>query len=766
MAFDIGTLVAKVAVDDSGVNRGLGGIDSKAQATGDRMSGVFSKVAGLAATAFAGVGIAEFFTNGINYASDLNETLSKSSAIFEDQAGRISKWGDTASTAVGLSKSAAIESAANFGNLFTQLGYTSEAAADMSINAVQMAADLGSFNNLPTADVADRMSAAFRGEYDSLQAVIPGINAARVESEALAMTGKTVASELTAQEKAAAILAIIHKDGARAMGDFAKTSEGYANQSKIAAAQTEELGGKVGAMLLPVLIQLQGFLINNVIPAISGLVTWIQQNAHWLGPLATGLGLVLGMVIAFTAAQWLLNAAMAANPIGLLIVAVGLLLGAIILLAQNWDAVVAWISEVWGAFVDWLMAGLASIGAQWTSFWDGVGAWIVSVWEGFVAWITGLWEGFVGWLTGIVDGVAAWWNSIWATVGRAVQTIWQGFVAFIRGIWEGWVGWIRSIQNAFLAFWQGVWNKLDDHTKKVILGLVAGLRSMWQEFLNWINSVITGFVSWWNTTWSNVGNFIRTVWEGFVGFVRGVWDGFISWIRGVINAYVGFWMGVWNSISSTFRSIWSGIVSWANGVISGFLAGWRGMWSGLTGFFSGLWNGIRNGVTGAWNGVMSFLGGIPGRIRGFFAGIGTWLLDSGRALIQGFINGISGMIGAVGDAVAGVLNFAAGFFPNSPAKRGPFSGSGWTRLLDSGGAIMDQFTDGMLAKNPFSDAAIQAALNGDWGGPAPVERVPARDQAPTHNEFHYHAAEHQSLSSEEALFAALGSPRSPFGGNQ
>ena len=58
----------------------------------------------------------------------------------------------------------------------------------------------------------------------------------------------------------------------------------------------------------------------------------------------------------------------------------------------------------------------------------------------------------------------------------------------------------------------------------------------------------------------------------------------------------------------------------------------------------------------------------------------------------GFIRGIKES--PVGEAVSGVLDWASGFFPNSPAKRGPFSGSGWTRLGQSGEALMTQFSSG------------------------------------------------------------------------
>jgi hypothetical protein len=63
-------------------------------------------------------------------------------------------------------------------------------------------------------------------------------------------------------------------------------------------------------------------------------------------------------------------------------------------------------------------------------------------------------------------------------------------------------------------------------------------------------------------------------------------------------------------------------------------------------------------------------------IGDFFAGLPDMALDAGKALIQGLIDGITGMIGAVGDAIGGVMDFVGGFFPHSPAKRGPFSGSG------------------------------------------------------------------------------------------
>ena len=291
--------------------------------------------------------------------------------------------------------------------------------------------------------------------------------------------------------------------------------------------------------------------------------------------------------------------------------------------------------------------------------------------------------------------------------------------------------------------------------------VVAWVSEVWGGFMIWLQGVTDGFVSWWNGLWSGFATWIGQVWEGFISWISGVWNGFIGMLQSTGDGIASWWNGLWAGIGAWIQSVWSGFVGWVQGIASGLVSFLMGAFAGYVGFWMGVWNSVSDGVRSAWEGIIGFFSGIPGRIMGFFSGIGTWLVGAGRDLIQGFIDGISGMIGAVGDAIGGVMDFVGGFFPHSPAKWGPFSGSGWTQLLDSGGAIMDQFTDGMLAQNPFSDARIEAVLGGDWGpSPAPVEPA-MRGEA---REFHYHAAENQSLSSEEALFEAMGSPRSPFGG--
>lgn len=93
--------------------------------------------------------------------------------------------------------------------------------------------------------------------------------------------------------------------------------------------------------------------------------------------------------------------------------------------------------------------------------------------------------------------------------------------------------------------------------------------------------------------------------------------------------------------------------------------------------------------------IVGFVTSIPSRALIAIGNIRATLLGSGRSLIQGFIDGIDDMLGPLGDAVSGALEWVQGFFPNSPAKRGPLSGSGWARLRKSGNALWDQWVGGI-----------------------------------------------------------------------
>lgn len=202
-------------------------------------------------------------------------------------------------------------------------------------------------------------------------------------------------------------------------------------------------------------------------------------------------------------------------------------------------------------------------------------------------------------------------------------------------------------------------------------------------------------------------------WGWFVG-------GVVQWLQGAIGSIQGFFMGVMN---------------WINQAI------------GTIGRFG---RAVGDGVGEA----VGFVASLPGKVGQAIAGVGTWLYDSGKSLIQGFINGIKGMIGSVGDAVGGVMDFVGGFFPNSPAKRGPFSGAGWNRIGAAGGAIIDQFESGLQARRPavaFPNLGGILATQPGIGSTATVGVSPSASGS-ARGETHFHLT--QQIQSTDPILAA------------
>ena len=235
-----------------------GGLDSAKRdfqgATSDMQKSIASINWAAVTAAAVGFGTAAAYgiKKTVDAASDLSESQNKVNVVFGSAAKTINDWAGGSVDAFGLSKRAALDAAGAMGNMWTQLGATSDSAAENSMSMTKLAADLASFHNAAggAEEVLGTMQSAFRGEYDALQRYIPTINAAAVEHQALAMTGKTAAKELTALEKATAAQAIILRDAGAAVGDFARTSDAYANSTRMLQARVEDLTAGLGQIFL------------------------------------------------------------------------------------------------------------------------------------------------------------------------------------------------------------------------------------------------------------------------------------------------------------------------------------------------------------------------------------------------------------------------------------------------------------------------------------------------------------------------------------
>jgi hypothetical protein len=265
-----------------------------------KAAGAITALAKAAAVAAVGgiVALTAIFTKATGKASDLNESLSKNQVIFGDHAKALVDWSKTTARSLGVSQNQALEATGTFGNLFRALKIGQQPAADMSKRLVTLASDLASFNNADPSDVLEALRAGLVGETEPLRKFGINLNDARLREEALRLgLVKTTKDVLPAAVKAQAAYSLILQDTALAQGDFARTSEGAANQQRILAAVWEDSLARLGAITLPFATMVLPLLVNGIervatfvtdelVPAIQ---RWIAENRPLIEQVRTTL---------------------------------------------------------------------------------------------------------------------------------------------------------------------------------------------------------------------------------------------------------------------------------------------------------------------------------------------------------------------------------------------------------------------------------------------------------------------------------------------
>ena len=248
-----------------------------------------------------------------------------------------------------------------------------------------------------------------------------------------------------------------------------------------------------------------------------------------------------------------------------------------------------------------------------------------------------------------------------------------------------------------------------------------------------ITTALTVIQAIWNAVWPVLSTVVSTVFSvvsTVITTVMGVIQGIISAIMAAIQ---GDWSGVWSAIQGIASTIWSGIqsvistvINAISSIISSVLSTissiWNSVWSNVSSFVSSTWESVKSAVSSGIDGMMGFISGIPGQVMGFFADAGSWLIDAGSSIINGLKDGIMGAVGGVIDAVSGAVGKIRSFFPFSPAKRGPFSGHGYTTY--SGRALMRDWAGGIASSGGYAVKAVSGVM-GDVQDAFAYKRLPA-----------------------------------------
>jgi phage-related protein len=266
----------------------------------------------------------------------------------------------------------------------------------------------------------------------------------------------------------------------------------------------------------------------------QGALNSTLKASEVLAGLLTGkISLMTLAQAAAAKAQAAFNAVLAANPITLVVVAIGALVGILaVLYAKNEDfrnSVNGVIENIWAKIeelVAWVQpyveAAMQVIGQVVTQVITDLTPVIQSIGEAFSA----AWS--------LVQTVWAWASAFFQAIFQAIVVIFAPFAPIISGFFQGaWII-IQSIWNVAVSFFQTVFNLITGVFSTIDAVLSGDFQGAWES----IQGIFEGAFDFFSTVGQNVVEGIKggiaAVWGGLVSFVQGLWDGIKSIF--VINA--------------------------------------------------------------------------------------------------------------------------------------------------------------------------------------------------------------------------------------
>ena len=230
----------------------------------------------------------------VKMASDFAETDSKFKQVFSSIQKEAEDTAQTFRKSFGLSHKSAKQLLGDTGDLLVGFGFTEKSALELSKQVNELAVDLASFTNFSggAEGASLALTKALLGERESIKSL--GIAITEADLKSFAAEQGLVWKELDRITKANITFQLAMKQSFKAVGDYSRTSQGFANQLRQMQAQLSDTAVEIGTKLLPIAQKLLGW-VRDMITSFQNLTAAQKQNILEWGAIAVAVGPVLNL---------------------------------------------------------------------------------------------------------------------------------------------------------------------------------------------------------------------------------------------------------------------------------------------------------------------------------------------------------------------------------------------------------------------------------------------------------------------------------------
>lgn len=312
----------------------------------EKTSDAFSKLAktiGLVAIARKAL---DTIKTGIDYASDLAEVQNVVDVTFGSSSSVIDSWSKECLSAYGMNEVSAKRYVGTIGAMMKSSGLAGDAIVGMSQDMVGLAGDMASFYNLDLETAFEKIRSGISGETEPLKQLGINMSVANLEAYALSQGIEKSYNEMTQAEQVMLRYNYLMSTTADAQGDFARTQDSWANQTRLLSESWLEFTGILAEQLLPVL--------TSIVSWLNGIIEFLTANADTVSAVLVGLAVTVGILsvawAVHAAAQWLAVAANRALIVSLLsnpLLWIAILVGVVVAALYKWIKSIGGVKNAW-----------------------------------------------------------------------------------------------------------------------------------------------------------------------------------------------------------------------------------------------------------------------------------------------------------------------------------------------------------------------------------------------------------------------------------
>lgn len=260
-----GVITIDTRMDTRGIDKGIGSLKKSLLSLG-----------GLIGKAFSVVALAKFGKQAVDLASDITEVQNVVDTAFGEMSYKIEEFAKTSIENFGMSKLSAKQMASTYVAMARGMGQGINTASDMAIEMTGRLGDISSFYNKTLSEVETIGRAVYSGETEPLKQIGVIMTEAQLQTFALSQGYKTLYKNMSASEKLYVRQQYFLNATSLAQGDFVKTQDSWANQTKILSERWKEFLSIVGSGLITVLTPLIQ-VINQILASLISLANGISK---------------------------------------------------------------------------------------------------------------------------------------------------------------------------------------------------------------------------------------------------------------------------------------------------------------------------------------------------------------------------------------------------------------------------------------------------------------------------------------------------------